>query len=55
MDYQKDIETIEIAEQTIGDYKLKILTDLSLNKKLTSETIQSKYRKLLDCRKMVMN
>ncbi|KAK0088856.1 hypothetical protein PV325_010453 [Microctonus aethiopoides] len=55
MDYQKDIETIKIAEQTIGDYKLKILTDLSLNKKLTSETIQSKYRKLLDCRKMTHN
>ncbi|KAK0161075.1 hypothetical protein PV327_009592 [Microctonus hyperodae] len=55
MDYQKDVETIEIAEQTIGDYKLKIFTDLDLNKKSTSETIQSKYRQLLECRKMTHN
>ncbi|KAF7998128.1 hypothetical protein HCN44_009526 [Aphidius gifuensis] len=49
-DHPEDISVIEEAKKTIGDYKLKISTDVNLNQD-NCETSWTKYKQLLDCRK----
>ncbi|XP_063994244.1 LOW QUALITY PROTEIN: cilia- and flagella-associated protein 44 [Diachasmimorpha longicaudata] len=51
VDHPDDIQMIEIAKKTIGDYKLKISSNYNIENQHEQETTLSKYKQLLDCRK----